>query len=141
MPVYGRCEVAVDERNRIILPSRLLEQEKIEKLYLLQINPEDPAFEIYSSAFCVLPYTYFLLFLSLPQIPNKDVQWLINQAKPIFPDGQNRILISGLKKYGQRVYLLGQGDKIEVWPIEEYKKRVENIHKVYNRLSSFSYDA
>jgi DNA-binding transcriptional regulator/RsmH inhibitor MraZ len=57
-------------------------------------------------------------------------------------DRQGRLLLSGLRRdYGEEVYVLGQGRAIEVWPIDEYNRRMREVAKMYSISDRFYYDS
>ncbi|MBU5689453.1 MAG: hypothetical protein KQA41_04505 [Candidatus Aenigmarchaeota archaeon] len=126
MYLFGFYEVGVDHKNRIVIPSKL-RKEITHILFLLNVDPKEPLFQLYYEIFpeIIHPYNYIILFLSKPEIFEANIQWVINQMKLIYLDKQGRIVLP--EKYGDKVYVLGQEDRIEIWPINEYNRRTNDI--------------
>jgi len=138
MYLQGRYKVAVDEKNRVTIPSDLRKElGSIEKFYWLYVNPKDDLFYLFAEIFDLNPYFYVVLFTEMPQNPDKNLQWVINQIYRV-EINENRILIPYLRKnFGDEVYILGQNDRIEIWPPDEYDRRVLNISNQVRKTSSF----
>jgi DNA-binding transcriptional regulator/RsmH inhibitor MraZ len=140
--IYGFWTVKVDDRNRVRLPAGLMRQiEGLRNLFYVFINPGDEIFQnllalFYAIGISIFPYRHLILLPQRPTPENPNLAWVANQLNHVEIDKQGRITLYGLRDYGGEVYILGQGKRIEIWPIDEYNRRMKDMAEMY-KLNRF----
>jgi len=96
------------------------------------VDPTDEIFQVLNKLLEVPPYRHVILLLEPPKTKDKEDKWVLNQFNCAKLDKYGRIVLTNLRRnYGEEVYILGQGDRIEIWPLCEYKKRMSDIARLY----------
>jgi DNA-binding transcriptional regulator/RsmH inhibitor MraZ len=145
--IYGSWLVKVDDKNRVCLPVDLRRQLGKNGLFYVYIDPKNPNFQIWyellygTLGLSIHKYRHLILLPQRPTTNDPNLTWLWNQLNYVKIDRQGRITIYASIGYGNEVYILGQRDRIEIWPSDEYNRRMKDIGEIYKKSNMFVYDA
>jgi len=135
--IHGSWTAKVDDKNRVRLPAGLMKQiEGLSNLFYVFINPGDENFQnllalFYAIGIYISPYRHLILLPQRPIPKDHNLAWVANQLNQVEIDKQGRITLYGLRYYGGEVYILGQGKRIEIWPMDEYNRRMKDMAEMY----------
>jgi len=146
--IHGSWLATVDRKNRVYFPSDLRGQYNQVLYYYIYIDPKNPDFSAWCGFFThvlsypIHPYRFVILLPSRPTVNDPNLAWMVNQLNSAKVDRQGRVTLPDLRrKYGENVHILGQGKIIEIWPVDEYERRMTYIAEMYKPSNKFVYDA
>lgn len=137
---YGNYEHSLDDKNRVLLPSKfrdLLKKDKIEKLIITAALPSERCLLTFPEA----KYESFVSSWISEDKGPRDPQtrqlerWFNSLAFPVQMDKSGRILIPQQllteKSISKDIFIVGNSNRIEIWDkaayIEEMKKIRETL--------------
>jgi MraZ protein len=140
VPLFvGEFEQSIDSKHRLSIPSALRDgadvDEEGQNFYL--VLGTDGHLWLY-------PDKYYVRLLSkmrrskLPVKQSRGIAMLFAFARVVKPDAQGRVVLpdASLKRAAccDEVTLVGQGDHIEIWPTEEWRKLTEEAMPSYGEM-------
>lgn len=126
----GEFEQAIDAKHRLAISSALREQivtEKDGRNFILMLGPDRHLWmypdEYYGRLVATLKRS------PLPSREHRKIGLFFAMARLLKPDAQGRVVLpeKSMKRavIADRVTLVGNDDHIEIWPTDEWERRVE----------------
>lgn len=136
---YGEFEQTIDAKHRLAIPAALRDQilpEEDGKEFVLLLGP-DRHLWLYPD----LAYRRMLASIRRGPLPDRQsgrLGLLFAMARIVKPDKQGRIVLPEKSmqraKIADNVTLAGMFDHIEIWPADEWDKRVESELDTYGEM-------
>jgi MraZ protein len=143
MIFYGNYEHSLDDKNRVLLPSKfrdILKKDKIEKLIITAALPSER---------CLLTFPedgyedFVRSWLSDDKGPRNSEtrqleRWFNSLAFPVQMDKSGRILIPQKllteKNIAKDIFIVGNSNKIEIWDKVAYEEEMRKIRETLTNI-------
>ncbi len=135
----GEFEQVIDAKRRVAISSALREQMVLEedgRDFILVLGPDRHLW--------LYPDLYYRRLAAtlkrslLPSREHRKIDLFFAMARVVKPDGQGRIVLpeKSMKRavVADRITLAGNDDHIEIWPTDEWERRVEEELDGYGEM-------